>query len=318
MFPYELIHGFGLDSGFDSRTVKPTGNEVSFLTGSTRKTARSSSLEDDFSGGFRGNHAFPADNNYKAWGATLSSLCGAGDGYGRRNQNCQTRVSSQAAACDLYCSAVEEKLATMNISDGYNNSGRGIVDLPRKHPLAPAAAAAVRNPNDDSGYYSRQSLQYHKLQALQFQQQQLLLMRKRRGLKANNSNKIVTQSPSVWSNQQPQRSDGSGMRAVFLGGGDRTGKRRSTGTGVFLPRRVNHTSPETREKPSVATVLIPARVAKVLNLDESVVQPSVRSSASSRLNEPSWRQKSYNGGFSSQMKMEQTAIEPRLPSDWAY
>lgn len=34
----------------------------------------------------------------------------------------------------------------------------------------------------------------------------------------------------------------------------------------------------------VATVLIPARVAKVLNLDESVVQPSVRSSASSRLN----------------------------------
>lgn len=48
-------------------------------------------------------------------------------------------------------------------------------------------------------------------------------------------------SPSAW----PQR------RAVFLG--DRTGKRGSTGTGVFLPRRVDQTSPVTAEahkKPS--------------------------------------------------------------------
>ncbi|KAJ0247047.1 hypothetical protein HA466_0174920 [Hirschfeldia incana] len=248
LFPYELSHGFGLDSGF-GRTTKPIRDE------------------DDFYGGFGGNHAFPADNNNKAWGATRSSPCGARDGYGRGNQNCQARVSSQAEAWDLYCAAVE-KLATMNIGDGYN-SGMGIVDRPIKHPLA---AAAVENPNDYGGgyYYSRQSLQYHqKLQALQFQQQQQL--QRSRGLKVN-TNKIATNSPSVWSHQ-PQRSDGSGMRAVFL-----AGKRGSTGTGVFLPRRVNPTSPETRENPSVATVLIPARVAEVLNLDESVVQPSVRPS----------------------------------------
>lgn len=44
----------------------------------------------------------------------------------------------------------------------------------------------------------------------------------------------------------PQQPNGSGMRAVFLGA---TGaKRESTGTGVFLPRRVN-TPAEPRKKP---------------------------------------------------------------------
>ncbi|KAF8091171.1 hypothetical protein N665_0452s0040 [Sinapis alba] len=303
-FLVELSHGFGLDSGFSS-TVKPacSDEEESFLTGLTRKTVRST-LEDDFSGGFCGNHAFPS-----------SKACGplreGGNGFGGRNQN-------QAAAWDLYCAALEE-LAMMNINDGsYGyNSGRGVFDLPKKHPLAVAEV-----PNGGFGYYSRQSLQYQKLQALQFQQlkqqqQQLMkqVVQQSRGLRANNKKVAghVDLSPSAWYNQ-PQRRDGSGMRAVFLG--DRTGKPRSTGTGVFLPRRVHHTL-ETREKPSLATVLVPARVAEALNLDESVVQPSVRSSAS-LINDMSWRQRSNSGGFSRQMKMEQTVNEPRLPSDWAY
>ncbi|XP_013614251.1 PREDICTED: uncharacterized protein LOC106320429 [Brassica oleracea var. oleracea] len=47
----------------------------------------------------------------------------------------------------------------MNIN-GYN--GRGLVDLPRKHPLA---AGAAKIPNDGSPYYNRQSLlHYQKLQ----------------------------------------------------------------------------------------------------------------------------------------------------------
>lgn len=292
LFPYELSHGYGLDSGLD---------RTDYLTGFTRKTVRSTQ-EDDFSG----SHA----NDTKVWGATRSTLCGAGIGY----QNCQTRVSSQAATWDMYCAAVEE-LAMININ-GYNNlSGRGVLDLPRKQPLA-----AAKIPKDGSGYYSRQSLQYQKLQAIQFQQlkqQQLMQQQQqRRGLKANN-NKIaghVDLSPSAWPNQ-PQRRDGSAMRAVFLG--DRTGKPRSTGTGVFLPRRVNHTDAEFREKPTLSTVLVPARVAEVLNLDESLVQqPVIRSSAS--LYESSWRQKSNNGGFSSQMKMGQGMNETTLPSDWAY
>ncbi|KAH0918748.1 hypothetical protein HID58_026408 [Brassica napus] len=86
--------------------------------------------------------------------------------------------------------------------------------------------------------------------------------------------------------------------------GNRTGKRGSTGTGVFLPRCVNHVTAAVRQKPMLATSLVPARV----------VQPSVRSSPS--LNDGSW---SNDGGFSSQMKMEQPVKEdPRLPLDWAY
>lgn len=87
----------------------------------------------------------------QAWSATRSPVCVAG---GRRNPNCKTRVSSQAAEWDLYCAAAEE-LAMIDIN-GYNNhNGRGF----------PLAAAKI--PNDGSGYYNCQSLQYQKLQAIQ-------------------------------------------------------------------------------------------------------------------------------------------------------
>ncbi|KAL8171538.1 hypothetical protein V2J09_023342 [Rumex salicifolius] len=63
---------------------------------------------------------------------------------------------------------------------------------------------------------------------------------------------------------------GAGMRAVFLGGSGATGvKRQSTGTGVFLPRRVSSNSPTTepRKKQGCSTVLLPARVVQALNLN---------------------------------------------------
>ncbi|KAL0724919.1 hypothetical protein Bca4012_039518 [Brassica carinata] len=304
LFPYEPSHGFELDSGFGS-TVKPIGHEEKLLDGLTRKMVQSS-LEDDLSGGFLCSHAFPAGNGTKAWGS--STRCGAG---GRWNQNCQTQVSSQTVAWDLHYAGAE---------NGYNNhNGRGLLDLPRKHPLA-----AAKIHNDGSGYYNRQSL----LQAIQviylnicffffffflrfnigadvclswckFQQQQLMkrhrqLVQQSRGLGANDNNKIagsVDSSPSAWSNQH-----------VFLG--DRSVKRGSTGTGVFLPRRLNHATAKAREKPPMrTTVLVPARV----------VQPSVRSSPS--LNDRSW---SNDGGVSRQMKMEEPVEDLRLPLDWVY
>ncbi|KAG2325027.1 hypothetical protein Bca52824_007755 [Brassica carinata] len=274
LLPYEPSHGFELDSGFGS-TVKPIGDEEKLLDGLTRKMVQSS-LEDDLSGGFLCSHAFPAGNGTKAWGST--SRCGTG---GRWNQNCQTQVSSQTVAWDLHYAGAE---------NGYNNhNGRGLLDLPRKHPLA-----ASKIHNDGSGYYNRQSL----LLAIQFQQQQLMkrhrqLVQQSRGLGANDNNKIagsVDSSPSAWSNQH-----------VFLG--DRSVKRGSTGTGVFLPRRLNHATAKAREKPMRTTVLVPARV----------VQPSVRSSPS--LNDRSW---SNDGGVSRQMKMEEPVEDLRLPLDWVY
>ncbi|KAG2325767.1 hypothetical protein Bca4012_040260 [Brassica carinata] len=280
-----LVEKENKESAFPYEPSHGFGDEESFLAGLSRKMAQTT-LEDDFSGA-------------KAWGTTR---CGGGFG-------CQTRVSSQAAAAwDVYCAAAEE-LAMMNI-----NGGRGgLLDHPRKHPLA----AAAKISNDGSGFYSRQSLQYQKLQAIQFHQlkQQQLMKHHHRQLAQQRvvnhrtkSTARVDLSPSAW----PQRRDVSDMRAVFLG--DRTGKRGSTGTGVFLPRSVDQTSP----KPTLGTVLVPTRVAHALNLNEPVVhQTPIRSSANS-FNDASWRQRSNNGGFSSQMMIERAVNEPRLPSDWAY
>ncbi|XP_056862871.1 uncharacterized protein LOC130510509 isoform X2 [Raphanus sativus] len=280
VFPYETSHGFALDSSYGD-------DEESFLAGLSRKMSQSS-LRDDFSGA-------------KAWGMTRptqSTRCGGG--YG-----CQTRVSSSqsAAAWDIYCAAAEE-LAMMSLN-GYNNrhSGRGL--------------AAAKISNDGSGFYSRQSLQYQKLQAIQLKQLQLMKEHRRYLAQQSVDSRTKSTTPvhvdlspsAAW----PQRRGVSGMRAVSLGG-DRTG------TGVFLPRSVDRTSPvtaQTRNKPSLGTVLVPARVAHVLDRNESVVhQTPVRSSAS--FNDGSWRQRSNNGGYSSQMMIEQTVNEPRLPSDWAY
>lgn len=108
--------------------------------------------------------------------------------------------------------------------------------------------------DDDDNLLSLLQFQQLKQHQLMQQQQQ----QQRRGLKADNNKTAghVNFSPSAWSNQ-PHRRDGSRMRAVFLG--DRTGKPRSTGTGVFLPRRVNHTShadAETREKLSKVSMIL--------------------------------------------------------------
>ncbi|KAJ4885236.1 Uncharacterized protein Rs2_35329 [Raphanus sativus] len=283
LFPYESSHGFELDLDFGS-TVKPIGDKEKLLAGLSRKMAQSS-LEDDLSGGFFRRHAFSTGNNgTKAWDSTRRVAVGC------RNQNCQTQVSSQTVVWDRHYAGGAEELTLMNIN-GYNNhNGRGLLDLPRKHQH-PLAAAKITNAV--SSYYNRQSLHYHKLQAIQFLKQQQLMQQSRGLVGANDNNKIaatVDLSTSAWSNQ-PQRPD------VFLQT-HRTGNRGSTGTGVFLPRCVNHA---TAEKPMLATVLVPARV---------VPSPS--------LNDGSWKQRMNNSGFSNQIKMEQPVNDPRLPSDWAY
>ncbi|CAH8328759.1 unnamed protein product [Eruca vesicaria subsp. sativa] len=259
LFAYEPSRG--VDSN-----VTPIGDEEELLAGGfTRKTVQAS-LEDYCSGGFCGN-----DAKAWKWNATRSPQSTRCD---RRNLNRQNH--------DMYCAAAAvEELAMMNINGYSNHSDRRLLHLPKKHPLT-----AAKIPNDGSGYYSRQSLQYQKLQAIQFQQlkqQQLIkhhrhLVQHSKGLGVNH-NEIdgsVELSPSAWSNR-PQILDGSGMRADFLG------KRGSTGTGVFLPRLVTPATVETRKKTNA-----------------------------------SWKQRSNNEGFSSQVKMEQPVNETRLPSEWAY
>ncbi|KAI3988767.1 hypothetical protein MKX01_016338 [Papaver californicum] len=123
-------------------------------------------------------------------------------------------------------------------------------------------------------------------------------------------------------NQQHQQQGGSGMRAVFLGGSNT--RRESSGTGVFLPRRIGHSS-DARKKPACSTVLLPARVVQALNLN---------------FDDMSGAQQRFNGGYSldhdalmsrnnvllSQQKRNQQQHRPqpvinpemRLPQEWTY
>ncbi|XP_016481365.1 uncharacterized protein LOC107802395 [Nicotiana tabacum] len=60
----------------------------------------------------------------------------------------------------------------------------------------------------------------------------------------------------------PIQSTGAGRRAIFLGGSRSING--SSGTGVFLPRRINPTANEPKKKSGGSTVLIPARVLQAL------------------------------------------------------
>lgn len=79
-------------------------------------------------------------------------------------------------------------------------------------------------------------------------------------LGTRNSGRPLGLSSSAWPplqqqqpSAQPQQTNGSGMRAVFLGAPG--AKRECAGTGVFLPRRIN-TSSETRKKPGTNRCLV--------------------------------------------------------------
>ncbi|GAB4827529.1 hypothetical protein Ancab_034413 [Ancistrocladus abbreviatus] len=68
--------------------------------------------------------------------------------------------------------------------------------------------------------------------------------------------------------QHQQSGDRSAIRPVLFGGSAAGGiKRQSTGTGVFLPRRLGPATPEPRKKTGCPTVLLPARVVQALNLN---------------------------------------------------
>ncbi|CAK9276416.1 unnamed protein product [Sphagnum jensenii] len=61
------------------------------------------------------------------------------------------------------------------------------------------------------------------------------------------------------------------MRAVFLGSGN--SQRKSSGTGVFLPRSVGNGA-EIKRKPVCSTVLLPSRIVQVLNLNSASMPAS--------------------------------------------
>ncbi|XP_008811348.1 uncharacterized protein LOC103722540 isoform X3 [Phoenix dactylifera] len=149
--------------------------------------------------------------------------------------------------------------------------GRGLL----RKPPAPISAASD---NHSTGYHDT-LLTQQQLQAAQFRhlrQQQLVKERESRARggscvggygEEKRYGRPLGLPPSAWPPlQKPQRQPrpGSGMRAVFLTGAGV--RKESTGTGVFLPRRVGAPT-ESSEKPACWTVLLPARVVQALNLN---------------------------------------------------
>ncbi|CAI9106868.1 OLC1v1006107C1 [Oldenlandia corymbosa var. corymbosa] len=119
----------------------------------------------------------------------------------------------------------------------------------------------------------------------------------------------------------PTQPNGSGMRAVFLGGSDKNGYTSTTGTGVFLPTAAAYTKPEPKRKSGCSTVLIPARVLQTLQQHFNTVgttSPSNAPSGGSPANHP-WRNDvlaRINGLLS--QKREHAEFQTRLPPRPAY
>ncbi|XVE96967.1 hypothetical protein REPUB_Repub02eG0269800 [Reevesia pubescens] len=275
----------------------------------------------------------------------LRSGCGCKQGLSGGSPNCQSRVSSLPGTWDLlYAAAGEVARMRMNEESSYGGfNNRGLLGPPARKPPSNL---------DVPGFYApHQSLAHQKLQATQFQQpKQHQLMKQQNASvwggekqqlhqqqhqvvqnRGRNNNRSLGLSQSAWPSlqqQQPQTQtqNGSGMRAVFLG--NSTGKRKCSGTGVFLPRRVGAPT-EPRKKPACSTVLLPARVVQALNLniDEIGAQPQIRhprfNSSLTADSDAALRLRSGGNVFGNQKQRNfrpQQGInhELRLPQEWTY
>ncbi|CAH9115686.1 unnamed protein product [Cuscuta epithymum] len=103
---------------------------------------------------------------------------------------------------------------------------------------------------------------------------------------------------------------GSGMQAIFLGGAGYGTGASSGGTGVFLPRGINHPGQtEPKMKSGCSTVLIPTRVLQVLQLHHNNKSQS-KSCAAPLTNLPS--------KHDVEAQPEMNAEEMQLPQEWTY
>lgn len=271
-------------------STETESDEEDYLAGLTKKLSRST-LQDNF-WKIDNTHEIPSSKAWGVSGSPQSTLCNV-LGSSRGSPNCPSQVSSPPpgmtrndAAWDLLYAAAGEVARMRMAEEGagfYNN--RGLLGPARKpSPIAVPQKTPNPNPNPNFGYQS-----YHQFQAAQFQQlkqQQMMKQQQYQQKQAqqmvqnrarNNNGRPLGLSPSAWptlqqSQQQQTPQPGSGMRAVFLG--NPSAKRESTGTGVFLPRRIGAPI-ETRKKPACSTVLLPDRVVQALNLNlEPMASPA--------------------------------------------
>ncbi|KAG2690707.1 hypothetical protein I3760_09G202200 [Carya illinoinensis] len=295
----------------------------------------------------------------------MGSGCGCKQGSSHGSPNCASQVSSQPATWDLLYAAAGEVARMRMDEEIYGlNHGSGLLGPLRKP--SPDTISVKNDSNADVGIFSNQSLSHQQLQmqASQFQQlreqqmlkqhgsaawdaqmkataryqqrqtQQMVLNRGRNSEYVGGRNgRPLGLSASAWpplqpaqqKHQQQRQQNGSGMRAVFLG--NPGGKKECTGTGVFLPRRVDCPS-DTRRKPGCSTVLVPARVVQALNLNledmlGSQPQHLPRFSGTITPDGDAALRLRSNSVFSHQKRNlrpqpEATNHEIRLPQEWTY
>ncbi|KAL8152749.1 hypothetical protein V2J09_010509 [Rumex salicifolius] len=300
-------NGFNSDLGSPVESVTETeSDEDEFLSELTRRMARYSLLQDS-----------PATSSQKGWipsGSPQSVLSPVGDV--RTLGGCEggssptgpmsptpapakvdySKVSDGATLGLLHVAAGEVTKMTMRPDQpqkgtGYFDSNRGLNCPPRK----------LTNPNFHGFVPHQSTLSKQQLQAYKFHQpwsQEMMMMMKQQNQVI--SNRPLGLSTSAWpplqhptNRQVPAAATqnhlpGSGVRALFLGNPDGS-KRESTGTGVFLPRRVNPT--ETRKY---------------------TIKPDTNGKLRGR-----------NNGFHGQRRntgnaRSQSGAEIRLPSEWTY
>ncbi|XP_027336508.1 uncharacterized protein LOC113850249 isoform X2 [Abrus precatorius] len=287
----------------------------------------------------RNNNTFASEKPKGVFGSgspqsTLSALGSSGKGSSPNGSVSQ--MNSQRATWDLLRAAAGE-VERMRLSD--ERCGYGFV---RNAPKPSTVVTTQPNPGLGLRFYpqqqqQQQSFSHQQLQIAQFemlrqqqmakqQQQRQMVPNRGRNINRNNVRSNNTGlSSSAWpSLQQGKQQFGSGMRAVFLG--NPSGKRESTGTGVFLPRCVDNTS-ESRKK----SVLVPDRVAQALNLNlEGMVgghfqqhYPRFNGGSSMEKGSAIPRVRSNNNyGFSQQKRSirphPQVNHEIQLPQEWTY
>ncbi|KAL8167927.1 hypothetical protein V2J09_009426 [Rumex salicifolius] len=338
-------NGFNSDLGSPVESVTETeSDEDEFLSELTRQMARYSLLQDS-----------PATASQKCWipsGSPQSILSPVGDVRtlggceGGSSRGSPTgplsptpapakvdyfKVSDGATLDLLHVAAGEVTKMTMRTDQpqkgtGYFDSNRGLNCQPRKHT----------NPNFHGFFPHQSTVPQQQLQAYQFQQlwsQEMMMKQQNQVIsngRSNINNRPLGLSTSAWpplkhptNRQMPavatqNHLPGSGMRAVFLG--NPGSKRESTGTGVFLPRRVNPT--ETRKNttnPGCSTVLVPEKVVQALNninVAQSRSQPQPRPDTNGKL-------RGQANGFhgprrNTENARSQSGAEIRLPSEWTY
>lgn len=272
----------------DGATAETEGDEEEkeeedYMVGLAQQMARSFLQDDDASGStvLTGNDAKAREVMACSPESTISPWSVSRNG----NTNGQSLVWSPLStpleqhkddAWDLLYEAMGKVMRLRKLHDNGNHhihKGCGILRKP-----SPAIAAVSKATS--TGYQHTPALTQRQLQFCHPKQQQLTKQqlsgawgRQRRGRgdggvygeEARYGRPLGLPSsawPPLQKSQQPL--PGSGMRAVFLTGAG--ARKESTGTGVFLPRRVSSPT-ESRKKPACSTVLLPARVVQALNLN---------------------------------------------------